>query len=102
MSSWRGQRRIARRNIARSGGISLPMAKLVYVDDAVPGITRQRAARSRPHHPAMIARIEGQEGGRDRLKLPRPTRWLTRAERRLIAFPEDCGAAQDIIARETA
>ncbi len=102
MSSWRGQRRIARRNIAGAKGISLLMAKLVYVDNTVPGISRQRAARSRPHHPAVIARIEGQEDGRDRLKRPRPTRWLTAAERGLIAFLEDCGTAGDIIPGETA
>lgn len=50
----------------------------------------------------MIARIEGQEDWRDSLKLPRPTRWLTAAERGLIAFLADCGTAGDIIPDETA
>jgi DNA topoisomerase-1 len=50
----------------------------------------------------VIARIEGQEDWRDSLKLPRPTRWLTAAERGLIAFLADCGTAGDIIPDETA
>lgn len=59
-------------------------------------------ARSSYVHPAVIARIDGQEAWRAGLKLPRQTRWLTRAERGLIAFLEECGAAGDYLANETA
>jgi DNA topoisomerase-1 len=54
-------------------------------------------ARSSYVHPAVIARIEGQEAWRARLSLPRRTRWLTRAERGLIAFLEECGAASEYL-----
>jgi len=50
-------------------------------------------ARSAYVHPAVIARIEGQEEWREGLRLPRATRWLTRPERGLIAFLEDAGQA---------
>jgi DNA topoisomerase-1 len=59
-------------------------------------------ARSSYIHPAVIARIEGQEAWREGLKLPRQTRWLTRAERGLIAFLEECGSASDYLGSETA
>lgn len=58
-------------------------------------------ARSSYIHPAVIARIEGQEEWRAGLKLPRQTRWLSRAERGLIVFLEDCGAASDYLGSET-
>jgi len=51
-------------------------------------------ARKSYIHPAVIARIEGQEEWRAGLTLPRQTRWLSRAERGLIAFLEECGSAQ--------
>lgn len=54
-------------------------------------------ARSSYVHPAVIARIEGQEEWRKGLQLPRKTRWLTRTERGLIAFLEECGAARDFL-----
>ncbi len=54
-------------------------------------------ARKSYIHPAVIQRIEGQEEWREGLKLPRQTRWLTRAERGLIAFLEECGAASDFL-----
>ncbi|WP_301751301.1 DNA topoisomerase IB [uncultured Erythrobacter sp.] len=54
-------------------------------------------ARSSYVHPAVIARIEGQEDWRKGLQLPRKTRWLTRTERGLIAFLEECGAASDFL-----
>ena len=54
-------------------------------------------ARSSYVHPAVIARIDGQEAWRAGLKLPRKTRWLTRTERGLIAFLEECGAASDFL-----
>ena len=54
-------------------------------------------ARKSYVHPAVIARIEGQEAWRAGLMLPRQTRWLTRAERGLIAFLEECGAAGDFL-----
>lgn len=59
-------------------------------------------ARSSYVHPAVIARIEGQEAWRAGLRLPRATRWLTRAERGLIAFLEECGAASDYLGSDTA
>lgn len=54
-------------------------------------------ARSSYIHPAVIARIEGQAAWREGLKLPRQTRWLSRAERGLIAFLEECGSAGDYL-----
>ncbi len=59
-------------------------------------------ARSSYIHPAVIARIEGQEDWRAGLKLPRQTRWLSRAERGLITFLEECGAASDYIGADAA
>ena len=59
-------------------------------------------ARKSYIHPAVIQRIEGQEDWRAGLKLPRATSWLTRAERGLIAFLEECGAASDYLGSETA
>ena len=59
-------------------------------------------ARSSYVHPAVIARIEGQEAWREGLQLPRSTRWLTRAERGLIAFLEECGAASDYLGGDAA
>jgi DNA topoisomerase-1 len=57
-------------------------------------------ARSSYVHPAVIARIEGQAAWREGLRLPRRTHWLTRAERGLIAFLEECGTAGDYLAEE--
>lgn len=57
-------------------------------------------ARSSHIHPAVIARIEGQEAWRATLRLPRQTRWLSRAERGLIAFLEECGSAGDYLATD--
>lgn len=59
-------------------------------------------ARSSYVHPAVLARIEDQEAWRAALRLPRQTRWLTRAERGLIAFLEECGTAADLLAGEDA
>ena len=59
-------------------------------------------ARSSYVHPAVIAQIDGQEDWRKSLKLPRQTRWLTRAERGLIAFLEGCGSASEYLAAEQA
>lgn len=52
-------------------------------------------ARKSYIHPAVIARIEGQGEWRAGLRLPRQTRWLSRAERGLIAFLEECGSLGD-------
>lgn len=57
-------------------------------------------ARKSYIHPAVIARIEGQGEWREGLKLPRQTSWLSRAERALIAFLEECGAASDYLGAE--
>ena len=59
-------------------------------------------ARKSYVHPAVIARVEGQEEWRKGLKLPRQTRWLTRAERGLIAFLEECGTASDYLRADAA
>jgi DNA topoisomerase-1 len=52
-------------------------------------------ARSSYIHPAVIDRIEGQEQWRKGLRLPRATRWLTRAERGLIVFLEEADTIAD-------
>ncbi|WP_197425911.1 DNA topoisomerase IB [Erythrobacter sp. CCH5-A1] len=57
-------------------------------------------ARKSYIHPALIARIDGQEEWRAALTLPRQTRWLSRAERGLIAFLEECGSAQGYLGGE--
>lgn len=59
-------------------------------------------ARSSYIHPAVIARIDGQEDWRKVLALPRQTRWLSRVERGLIAFLEECGTASDYLGGDTA
>lgn len=73
-------------------------AMLEHVADAL-GNT-PAIARSSYIHPAVIARIEGQQAWRDGLRLPRQTRWLSRAERGLIAFLEECGSAGDYLASD--
>jgi DNA topoisomerase-1 len=57
-------------------------------------------ARTSYIHPAVIDRIDGQADWRAALKLPRKTRWLSRAERGLIAFLEECGSAGDYLAKD--
>lgn len=59
-------------------------------------------ARSAYIHPAVIARIEGQEAWRAAFRLPRATLWLTRPERGLIAFLEECGDASDLANNDAA
>lgn len=59
-------------------------------------------ARSAYIHPALIARIDGQEAWRTKLRLPRQTRWLTRAERGLIAFLDECGSSADLLCHDAA
>ncbi|NCP12917.1 MAG: DNA topoisomerase IB [Sphingomonadales bacterium] len=59
-------------------------------------------ARSSYVHPAVIARIEGQAEWRATFKLPRATRWQTRAERGLIAFLEECGTSADLMGDDAA
>jgi DNA topoisomerase-1 len=57
-------------------------------------------ARSAYIHPAVIARTKGQEEWRKGLSLPRKTRWLSRTERGLIVFLEECGSAGDYLVGE--
>lgn len=59
-------------------------------------------ARSSYVHPAVLARADGQEAWREGLVLPRRTRWLTRCERGLIAFLEECGDASEYLGGDTA
>lgn len=59
-------------------------------------------ARKSYVHPAVIARVDGQEEWRKTLKLPRKTRWQSRAERGLIAFLEECGEASEYLSCEAA
>ena len=48
-------------------------------------------------HPAVIALVERQEEWRASLRLPRATRWLSRAERGLIALLEEAPAAEELL-----
>ncbi|WP_394270758.1 DNA topoisomerase IB [Qipengyuania sp.] len=48
-------------------------------------------------HPAVLALIEEQEGWRDQLKLPRPTRWHTREERAVIELLQGCPGSRDLL-----
>ncbi len=55
-------------------------------------------ARKSYIHPAVVERVEGQEGWREGLKLPRATRWLTREERGLLELLKDSPPAAELIA----
>jgi len=55
-------------------------------------------ARKSYIHPAVIARVEGQEAWRGRLKLPRANTWLTREERGLLQLLENSPDAADLLA----
>lgn len=57
-------------------------------------------ARKSYIHPAVVAQIDGQEAWRAGLTLPRRTRWLSRTERGLIAFLEECGSVDAYSGRE--
>lgn len=86
---------LAFERLAEGPGVVRLKAMLEHVSDRL-GNT-PAIARSAYIHPAVIARIEGQEAWREGLRLPRRTRWLSRAERGLIAFLEECGAASDYL-----
>ena len=49
-------------------------------------------------HPAVFELVERQEEWREPLELPRSTKWLTRAERGLLAYLENAPAAEDLLA----
>ncbi len=49
-------------------------------------------------HPAIFELADRQEEWRETLDLPRSTRWLTRAERGLIAMLENAPAAEELLA----
>ncbi|QWC55971.1 DNA topoisomerase IB [Erythrobacter sp. 3-20A1M] len=49
-------------------------------------------------HPAMFALLDRQAEWRRGLRLPRATKWLSRAERGLIEYLETCPPAQDLLA----
>ena len=53
-------------------------------------------ARKSYVHPAVSGLIDAQEEWRKSLRLPRATRWLSRAERGLIAMLEDAGAPAQV------
>ena len=55
-------------------------------------------ARKSYIHPAVIARIDGQDEWRAGLKLPRANKWLTREERGLLQFLEESPAAAELLA----
>lgn len=59
-------------------------------------------ARSSYVHPAVLARRHEQETWREGLVLPRRTRWLSRSERGLIAFLEECGEASAYLGSDAA
>jgi DNA topoisomerase-1 len=89
---------LAFEKLAQGPGIVRLKAMLEHVAERL-GNT-PAIARSSYVHPAVIARIEGQEAWRAGLKLPRQTRWLSRAERGLIAFLEECGTASEYLGGE--
>lgn len=55
-------------------------------------------ARKSYIHPAVIDLVGRQEEWRDHFTPPRPTRWLTRDERGLIAFLQSAPTASDLLA----
>ena len=58
-----------------------------------PAVTRRSYV-----HPAVIGLIDRQMKWRETLKLPRPTRWLTREERGLIELLESGPRAAKLLA----
>ena len=55
-------------------------------------------ARKSYIHPVLFGLLDGQEGWRKELRLPRATRWLTREERALIELLQECPKAEDLLA----
>jgi DNA topoisomerase-1 len=55
-------------------------------------------ARKSYVHPAVVALVDGQAKWRARLKLPRKTQWLSRAERGLIELLEKSPSAEKLLA----
>lgn len=55
-------------------------------------------ARKSYIHPAVIELVDRQEDWRGETDLPRATRWLTRAERGLIALLEKCPSSAELLA----
>jgi DNA topoisomerase-1 len=55
-------------------------------------------ARKSYIHPAVLALVDRQEDWRPTLRLPRATRWLSRAERGLIALLEEGPSAGELLA----
>jgi len=55
-------------------------------------------ARKSYVHPAVVALVERQVEWRDRLKLPRRTRWLSREERGLLQLLEESPSAEALLA----
>jgi DNA topoisomerase-1 len=55
-------------------------------------------ARKSYIHPAVLALVDGQEQWRESLRLPRATRWLSRAERGLIALLQQAPGAEELLA----
>lgn len=54
-------------------------------------------ARKSYVHPAVLALVEEQESWRAEVKLPRATRWLSRAERGLVALLDDGPRAAELL-----
>ncbi|MHA7818029.1 MAG: DNA topoisomerase IB [Erythrobacter sp.] len=57
-------------------------------------------ARKSYIHPAVIARVEGQDAWRARLRLPRANKWLSREERGLLACLAESPSAAQLLAAE--
>lgn len=74
----------ARRNLAMKDVLDLVSARL----SNTPAIARKSYV-----HPAVLALLDRQAEWRSTLRLPRPSRWLTRAERGLLAFLEEADGA---------
>lgn len=54
-------------------------------------------ARKSYIHPAVIARVEGQEDWRSGLKLPRATKWLSREERGFLELLDESPPAAELL-----
>lgn len=48
-------------------------------------------------HPAVLALVDGQEGWRSTLRLPRATRWLSREERGLLQLLQETPEARELL-----
>ena len=78
-----------------SGQLTLKMLLQEVADHLgnTPAVTRRSYV-----HPAVIALVDRQQKWRDKLAMPRATRWLTREERALIDLLEEAPSAKKLLA----